>query len=101
MVGADAIRSAARRRPVFAIVAARDAADNALGRLGELKNEAPLVRIGSKEELGRAVGRGVAALVGLTDRELATRIVGLGGAGDAGAGHLENDARDHPRRLDT
>ena len=101
MVGADAIRSAARRRPVYAIVAARDAADNALDRLGGLIDEAPLARIGSKDELGRAVGRAVAALVGLTDRELATRIVALADAADAGIGHVENDARDHPRRLDT
>ena len=85
---------------MFAIVAARDAADNALARLGGLKNEAPLVRIGSKEELGRAVGRGVAALVGLTDRELATRVVALGGSGDTGIGRTENDARDNPGRLD-
>jgi hypothetical protein len=56
--------------------------------------EAPVVRIGSKEDLGRAVGKGVAALVGLTDRELARRILILGGFGDAGNEKAGHDARE-------
>jgi len=76
-VGADAIRSAANKRPVYAIVAARDASSNALARIGQLAWEVPSVRVGTREELGQAVGRGVAALVGVTDRELAARIVEL------------------------
>ena len=86
MIGAEAIRSAWSRRPVFAIVVASDAADNAVARLGELADEAPLVSLATKEEIGRAVGREVVALVGVTDRELARRIVELGGSGRSGAG---------------
>ena len=62
---------------MYAVVAARDAADNALARLGELTKEVPTVRVGTRDELGQAVGRAVAALVGVTDRELAARIVEL------------------------
>lgn len=62
------------------IIAARDAADNALARLGGLTKEVPTIRVGTREELGRAVGRGIAALVGVTDRDMATRIVELSDA---------------------
>ncbi|MDX1394775.1 MAG: hypothetical protein R3195_10290 [Gemmatimonadota bacterium] len=78
---------------MFAIVVASDAADNALARLGELADDAPLVRMATKAEIGRAVGRDVVALVGVTDRELARRIIELGGSGRAGAGQEGNDAR--------
>lgn len=78
-MGADAIRAASRRGPVFAIVVARDASENALARLGGPAREATTVRVGSREELGRAVGKGVAVLIGLTDRELAARIVAAAG----------------------
>lgn len=69
-------------------MAANDAAENAVRRLGQLVDEVPTVRIGSRESLGRAVGRGVAALVGLTDRELASRVVALG-RGDIGSSSRE------------
>ncbi len=79
MVGADAIRSAMERKPVSAIVVARDAGRNARARLGEILEEVPTVTVGTKDELGSALGRGVAALVAVTDRELGSRIVDLAG----------------------
>ena len=82
-IGADAIRAALVKRPVFAIVIARDAGANARGRLGEMLDDVPTVTIGTKEELGRALGRGVAVLVGLLDRDLAARIVELAAGRDA------------------
>jgi ribosomal protein L7Ae-like RNA K-turn-binding protein len=81
-VGADAIRAASRKGSVCASVVARDASDNAVARIGGLAGETEMVRLASREELGRAVGRGVAALVGLTDRELAMRIVAAARTGE-------------------
>lgn len=76
-IGADAIRSEMMKRPVFAIVIARDASGNARGRLGQILDEVPTVVVGTKEELGRALGRRVAALAGVLDRDLGRRVVEL------------------------
>lgn len=95
VVGAGAIREAAADGDLQLVVLAGDATDNALGRLrGALERSgAARVRLGSRAELGSALGRGPVAAVGVTDRGLAERIRRLA-AGRAGSG------RDGPGRAD-
>jgi len=76
-VGADAVRAAGRKGTLGALVVARDASDRARRRLGETGRAVPTASVGTRETLGRSVGRPVAALVGITDRELARRIVAV------------------------
>jgi len=68
------------------IVVAKDAGGNAVARLGDLARDVVTVRLGTRAELGRAVGKEVAALVGLTDRALAGRVLAIAGPEDAGTG---------------
>ena len=97
VVGAEAIRSASRKEVLHAVLVASDVGMNAVGRLGTLADEVRMIEVGaSREALGRAVGRSVAALVGLTDRELAARVVELVGA-DA-ASSSRNERSGNPRR---
>lgn len=87
VVGAGAIREAAADGDLQLVVVARDATDNALGRLrGALERSgAARVRLGSRADLGSALGRGPVAAVGVTDRGLAKRIRELA-AGGKGSG---------------
>lgn len=57
------------------LVVAGDAAESALGRVGRVRDEVPVLRIATRSELGRAVGRGEVALVGLTDAALAKQVM--------------------------
>ncbi|MGH7539541.1 MAG: hypothetical protein ACRELC_00925, partial [Gemmatimonadota bacterium] len=57
-----------------ALVVARDAAPSALGRLPAEARTARVIRCGSRETLGRAIGRGPVAIVAVTDVGLAARI---------------------------
>ncbi len=99
VVGAGAIREAAADGELRLVVLAGDATDNALGRLrGALERSgAARVRLGSRAELGSALGRGPVAAVGVTDRGLAKRIRELAadraGSGSGQDGHGRGDER--------
>jgi ribosomal protein L7Ae-like RNA K-turn-binding protein len=83
VVGTQAVRDAVRRGEVVAVVVAEDATENARGRLRGLDHDhAPaVVTCGDRRELGRAVGRGEAVVVGIRDRGLGLRIVAGAEAG--------------------
>jgi len=74
-IGTRAVRAAAQKGVLEVLVLATDASDNALARLGTIAEKAVLVRCGSRLTLGRAVGRGEVAVVGITDRALARRLL--------------------------
>lgn len=97
VVGAGAIREAAADGDLQLVVVARDATDNALGRLrGALERSGAVrVRLGSRADLGSALGRGPVAAVGVTDRGLAKRIRELagGGTGSEPGAHGRSDGR--------
>lgn len=78
-VGTGAVKEAAAGGELRLVVLARDASDNAAGRLrGALERSGAVrVRAGTREELGAALGRGPVAAVGVTDRGLAGRIRAL------------------------
>jgi ribosomal protein L7Ae-like RNA K-turn-binding protein len=73
-VGTRAVLVAARTRRLSALIVARDASPNALDRVRGAIRTIPIVRCGTRETLGLAVGRGPVAVVGVTDREFARRI---------------------------
>jgi ribosomal protein L7Ae-like RNA K-turn-binding protein len=73
-VGTRAVLVAARTRRLSALIVARDASPNALERVRGVIRTIPIVRCGTRETLGLAVGRGPVAVVGVTDREFARRI---------------------------
>ena len=75
VIGARAVRAASAKGVLHLVVVARDAGHNAVARLGDPGS--PVVRIGSRDELGSAVGRDVAAVVGITERALADRVRSL------------------------
>jgi ribosomal protein L7Ae-like RNA K-turn-binding protein len=74
-IGTRAVLVAGRTRRLSALIVARDASPNALDRVRGAIRNVPLVHCGTRETLGLAVGRGPVAVVGVTDRELARRIV--------------------------
>lgn len=73
-VGTRAVMTAARSRRLEALIVARDASPHALERVRGAARGVPIVRCGTRETLGLAIGRGPVAVVGVTDRELARRI---------------------------
>ncbi|MDX1578825.1 MAG: hypothetical protein R3266_10075 [Gemmatimonadota bacterium] len=75
MVGTKAVKAAGRRGRVAALVVAGDAAESAVARLGRLADEVPRLSVGTRTALGRALGRGEVAVVAITDRRLAERIL--------------------------
>ena len=82
VVGTRAIRTAARSGSVRVLVVARDAAPNAVERVRGAAAGLRVVRLGTRQTLGRAVGRDSVALVGVTDTGFAGRLA-------AGLGHIE------------
>jgi ribosomal protein L7Ae-like RNA K-turn-binding protein len=78
-VGSRAVRDAARLGELAAALIARDASPNALERVyASLSSSAvPLARCGTRAALGRSVGRGAVAVVGIRDPGLARRILGM------------------------
>ncbi len=98
-VGATAVRAAARKGTLEAIVVARDAGGNALGRIPSLPG-VPVAKVGLRTSLGRSVGRAVATVVGITDRQLGERIGRIAIVPNGGSPRLENDPED-PGRKDT
>lgn len=73
-VGTRAVLTAARSRRLEALVVARDASPNAIERVRGVARGVPVVKCGTREMLGLAIGRGPVAVVGVTDREFARRI---------------------------
>lgn len=76
VVGTEAVREAGRRGELDLALIARDASANARRRMRGLLAD-PAVEVvwcGSRESLGRAVGRTGVAVVGVSDRGLARQI---------------------------
>jgi ribosomal protein L7Ae-like RNA K-turn-binding protein len=68
------VLTAARSRRLEALIVAHDASPNAMERVRGAARGVPIVKCGTRETLGLAIGRGPVALVGVTDREFARRI---------------------------
>lgn len=66
--------TAARSSRLEALVVARDASPNAMERVARAARGVPVVKCGTRETLGLAIGRGPVAVVGVTDREFARRL---------------------------
>lgn len=81
VVGARALGDAARSGRLAALVVAGDAGANARRRLPGPMREVTRVELADRARLGAAVGRRAAAAIGLTDPDLAARVVALAGAG--------------------
>lgn len=90
-IGADAIGGAAGKGRAYLIVIAGDAAASAPRRLGAEAEGVPRIALGTRVTLGRAVGRPVAALVAVTDRSLAGRILAVGGGGAAAEDPIDTE----------
>lgn len=73
-VGTRAVLTAARSGRLEALIVAHDASPNAIDRVRGATRRVPIVRCGTRETLGLALGRGAVAVVGVTDREFARRI---------------------------
>lgn len=84
-VGTRAVREAARGGRLAAILIARDASENARGRLDGVRRRSgtALTPCADRRALGAAVGRGPVAVLGVTERGLAELVLGsLGGRDD-------------------
>ena len=75
VIGTRAVKAAAQKGLLQVLVVAGDASDNALARLGPEVQAAARIRCGTRSTLGRAVGRAEVAVVGVTDRALAKRLL--------------------------
>jgi ribosomal protein L7Ae-like RNA K-turn-binding protein len=76
VIGTQAVKEAASRGQLALVIVAEDAAENARRRLDSVLREDGIgvVWLGSRESLGRAVGRGNAVVVGVRDRGIGARI---------------------------
>ncbi len=76
VAGTQAVRDASRRGSLSMVILATDAADSAHQRIARvLEDPAVLVlRCGTRETLGTAVGRSGSVVVGISDPGLARRI---------------------------
>jgi ribosomal protein L7Ae-like RNA K-turn-binding protein len=76
-IGTRAVRQAGREGRLAAILVARDASDNARERFERvrLNTGAELVVCGDRSDLGRAVGRGPVAALGITEPGLAELVL--------------------------
>lgn len=86
VVGVDRVRDAVRKGVVAVAVVAPDASRHSLDKVVPLL-EARRVRIiegPTAQALGNAVGREATAVVGITDRALASGVLALCGAGNDG-----------------
>lgn len=77
VIGTRAVRQAGREGRLAAILVARDASDNARDRFERvrLNTGAELVVCGDRSALGRAVGRGSVAALGVTAPGLADLVL--------------------------
>lgn len=76
-IGTRATVEAAKDGELRLVLVASDATRNALKRLRSALEACPAVGLADRDELGRSVGRGPTAVVGVTDRGLASKILGL------------------------
>jgi ribosomal protein L7Ae-like RNA K-turn-binding protein len=74
VLGTRAVRGALRKGRVHLLIVAKDASANALARLGSEGRNVPQMRLGTREILGKAVGRGEMVVAGITDSDLATKL---------------------------
>lgn len=76
-VGTHGVKEAARRGELHAVVLARDATDNARGRVLPLVRamEVPVATCSTAAALGSAVGRSRIVVVGVTDPGFAGRVL--------------------------
>ena len=74
-IGARSVDATARRGRLAVLLVAGDASENAISRLGREARAAPRLTVGSREQLGRAVGRGEVAVAGVSDPSLARRML--------------------------
>ena len=76
VIGTKAVREAARRGSLNLALVARDAGDNARSRVVPVfdATSTPWLQCGSHAELGRAIGRDRAVVVGIADARLALRM---------------------------
>lgn len=95
-VGTGAVKEAASAGELRLVVLARDAGDNAVGRVrGAMERSgAERVRCGTRDELGSALGRGPVAVVGVTDGGLAERIRRLVDGGSVRSRRADRRAED-------
>ena len=78
-IGTRSVLEAARSGEVRLVLVASDATENAVARVAGAVEELPVLRRGEKVELGRAIGRGPTVVVGVRDRGLAEKMLGLAG----------------------
>ena len=74
VLGTRAVRSALQKGKVHLLILAKDASENALARLGSEGRNVPLIRLSTREVLGKAVGRGEIVIAGIVDGDLATKL---------------------------
>jgi ribosomal protein L7Ae-like RNA K-turn-binding protein len=79
IIGVEQVRESARRGKLVLAIAAPDASSNSLDKVLPLlrAREIPVFAAPSARELGNAVGRDTAAVVGIVDRGLAKGIRAL------------------------
>ena len=77
VVGTPAVKEALRRNELEVVLLATDASENAARRVQGALEESDVTALActTREELGRAVGRPDAVIVGIRDRGLGCRIV--------------------------
>jgi len=78
-IGTRSVKERASVGDVRVVIIARDVTDNAERRVLPLLEalDVPVVRCGTRQTLGAAVGRGPLAVVGIQDRALATGVAEL------------------------
>lgn len=91
-VGTRQVLEAARAGELRLALLAEDATANAVGRVAGALEGVPVMRRGDKAALGRAVGRGPTAVVGVRDRGLAAKMSRLAEARREGADDRDRDA---------
>ena len=76
VIGSEAVERAARSGELRLAVIARDAGENARGRVLPALEQGgvPVAECGSRDELGRALGRPPTVAVGLTDTGMARAV---------------------------
>lgn len=78
VAGSEAVKGAARSGTLRLVVFARDASDNARGRVEPLLKRAGVGSLvcGDRNSLGAALGKGPTAVAGVTDDALAALVMG-------------------------
>jgi len=91
--GTEAVRSALREDGAFLVLVATDAAEGQLGKIaGLLENRGiPSVALGTREELGHAVGGPPLSAVALTQRAFAEGFLKKLAAAPGAMGHADID----------